>query len=106
MPTYNASDERQVKKARRKAAQAQAIKHDVVRKVMSSAPGRAWIYEMLDACHIYHTPFMVGNPDGTAFNLGEHNRGLALLADVQAAAPDLYLQMIQEAKNSSNTETT
>lgn len=100
---YNADDEKQVKKARKKAQQNEAIALDVVRQVMKSAAGRAWIYRMLERCHIYGNPFVPGQPDSTAFNLGEANQGKILLAEVQAASPDAYLVMINEAKNASNT---
>lgn len=103
---YNSSDEKQVKKARKKAEFDDALRLDVIRSVMQTAPGRLWIYGMLEECHIYGNPFVPGQPDVTAFNLGEANRGKRLLADVQNACPDLYLTMIQEAKNSSNTPTT
>ena len=97
---YNADDPKQVKKAQKQAELDEALKLDVIKAVMGTIPGRKWIYELLDRCHLYHTPFLLGQPDGTAFNLGEHNIGLKLLADVQSAAPDLYMQMVQEAKES------
>ena len=99
--TYNASDEKQVKKARKKAEVDKALSEDVVRNIMQSATGRAWIYKKLEGCHIYGNPFIPGQSDTTAFNLGEANQGKILLAEVQSAAPDLYLTMIQEAKSGS-----
>lgn len=98
---YDANDEKQVKKAKKKAEFDEALKLDVIRQVMGSAPGRTWIYGMLEECHIYGNPFIPGQPDVTAFNLGEANRGKRLLADVQAASPELYLTMLQEAKSSA-----
>ncbi len=95
---YDANDEKQVKKARKQAEFDKALELDVIKNVMASAPGRRWIYSWLERCHIYGNTFILGAPDGTAFNCGEENIGKQLLADVQTAAPDLYLTMIQEAK--------
>lgn len=98
---YNADDPKQVKRAKKQAEFDEAMKFDVIRSVMGTIPGRRWIYDMLERCYIYRTPFILGQPDGTAFNCGEQNFGNKLLADVQNAAPDQYLAMIQEAKSSS-----
>lgn len=100
--SYNASDPEQIRKAKDQAEFDEALKFDVIKNVMSAIPGRKWIYDWLNRCHIYHTPYVSGRPDDTAFNLGEHNIGLMLLADVQASSPDLYMQMVTEAKGSSS----
>lgn len=99
---YDANDEQQVKRARRKADLDQALKLDVIRSVMQNAAGRAWIYGFLDMCHIYGNPFIPGQTDVTSFNLGQANIGKILLSDVQNACPDLYLTMINEAKSNSS----
>ena len=99
---YDANDKEQVKKAKRKVEVDSALALDVVRNIMQSATGRAWIYNKLEQCHIYGNPFIPGQADTTAFNLGEANQGKILLAEVQAAAPDLYLTMLQEAKNTTS----
>jgi len=99
---YDANDEKQVRKAKKKAEIDNALSLDVVRSIMQTSPGRAWIYKKLEQCHIYGNPFIPGQADTTAFNLGEANQGKILLAEVQAAAPDLYLLMISEAKGHGN----
>ncbi len=99
---YNADDEKQVKTAQKKAKLNEAIKLDVIRGVMNTASGRQWIYGFLESCHIYGNAFCPGQSDVTAFNLGEENVGKRLLADVQNSAPDLYLQMINEAKSANS----
>lgn len=98
---YDANDEKQVKKARKEAEHGEALKLDEIRKVMQSSPGRQWMYGLLERCHCYSTSFIAGAPDASAFREGERNIGLQLLIDIQNAAPDLYLTMIQEAKNLS-----
>ncbi len=96
--SYNADDPKQIKKAKKKAEFNDALKLDVIRGVMSTPAGRWWVYGFLDSCFIYGNPFVPGEPDTTAFNLGAANIGKILLADVQVACPDLYLTMINEAK--------
>ncbi len=96
---YNANDEKQVRKAKKEAQFNDALKLDVVRNVMQTAAGRRWLYGILDMCYIYGNPFAPGQGDVTAFNLGQANIGKILLVDIQMATPDLYLTMIQEAKN-------
>lgn len=71
---------------------------DVLRKLMHDAPGRAWLYRILEACHIYESPFVPGQADSTAFKLGEQNVGRRLLAQVTAASGDLYMTMLKEAR--------
>lgn len=96
--SYNANDEKQVAKAKKDAELSGALRLDVIKNVMQTPAGRAWIYDWLSRCHVYSTPFILGASDGTAFACGEQNIGQQLIADVQSAAPDLYLTMIQEAK--------
>lgn len=95
---YNSDDPKQVKKAKDKAELAHAMKIDIVKGVMSTPPGRKWIYGILERCHIYGNPFVPGQSDVTAFNLGEANIGRSFLADVQEAASEDYLVMLREAK--------
>jgi len=97
--SYNANDEKQVKKARADAELAEALRLDVVRDVMKSAAGRFWIYGELFSRHIFSTTFVPGSPDISAFKEGERNSGLRLLADIQSAAPDQYALMLKEAKD-------
>ena len=98
---YNPNDEKQVAKARKQAEFDAALRLDVIKGVMQSVAGRQWIYSWLQRCHIYGNTFILGSPDGTAFNCGEENIGKQLLADVQQSCPDLYLTMINEAKGAS-----
>lgn len=99
---YNADDPKQVKAAKKQAEFDEALKLDVIKGVMSTIRGRQWIYDMLNSAHIFSTTFIMGSPDGSAFAEGERNHGLRLLVDVQNAAPDLYLLMVQEAKGTTS----
>ena len=98
---YNANDEKQVKKAKKRAEFDKAAELGVIRDIMSTPLGRAWIYKKLEICHIYGNPFVPGEGDTTAFKLGEANIGRMFLADVQEAASEMYLVMLKEAKSAS-----
>lgn len=96
---YDSSDPVQVNKQRRKAGRKRVERLEFVKAMMAVREGRAWMYGHLEACHVFHTSFVAGDPHATSFRCGEHNVGLRLLADVMAAAPEQYVEMIKEAKN-------
>lgn len=97
---YDASDPQQVNTARKKASRKNAKRLEVVAALMQHKDGRRWIHEQLDWCHIYGNPVIPGDTHATYFNLGQENIGKRLLADVVAAAPEQYILMLQEAKES------
>jgi hypothetical protein len=63
---------------------------------MSTIPGRAWVWGLLEACHVFATSH-TANALNTAFAEGERNIGLRILNDVMAACPDQYVVMTREA---------
>ncbi len=98
---YNADDPNQVKKAKKEAKFDRALELSVVKDIMRTPAGRKWMYGKLERCHIYGNPFVPGESDSTAFNLGEANIGRMLLSDVQEVAAEDYLVMLKEAKSSA-----
>lgn len=68
----------------------------VVQQIMDARSGRDWMYRKLAAMHIYETTFIPGQPDTTAFKLGEENIGKQFLADLQRSCPSQYLLMLSE----------
>ncbi len=99
---YNADDPKQVAAARKQAEFDEAVKFDEIRRWMGTSIGRKLIYDYLQSAHIFSTTFIQGSPDGSAFAEGERNHGLRLLADVQSASAELYMQMVAEAKNATS----
>jgi hypothetical protein len=67
-----------------------------VTTLMSSSAGRRFIYDLLDACHIYSTSYS-DNASRMAFQEGERNIGLRLVAVIQRACPQRYNEMLIEA---------
>lgn len=71
--------------------------------VMSSAPGRRFMWELLAECGIYRCSF---NNSGsqTFFNEGMRNVGTMKLAQLMKVCPDDYLKMQSEAMEESRNE--
>src|SRR5260370_11481714 len=95
--TFDGSDRKQVRAREKELKIDEGNRLAYTRRLMSDAPGRKWMYDLLLRCHIWQTPFAAGQIDTTAFRLGEQNLGLQVFADVMAAAPQEYVLMIQEA---------
>lgn len=94
--TFDATDPAAEANAKRDAARRERADLDVLRKLMNDKKGRDFLYRFLDACHINNTPFAPGQPDVTAFHLGEENVGKRFLSLAMTASTDLYMKMIQE----------
>ena len=92
---YDAGDpedvRRRVTEDRRRAAGSKTV----IRQIMASSEGRAWLYRFLSMCHVYQNPFSQ-NALSMAFMCGEMNVGQRLMADVVTAAPDKYFDMLSE----------
>ena len=95
--TYDGSNRKHIRQAEKSAIVADNERKLFVAHIMSTLPGRAWMHQLLSQCHIFHTPFVAGAPDFTAYNCGQQNLGLQIFADVHAAAPREYVLMMQEA---------
>lgn len=95
---YDLDNKEQVNNARKKAARIRASRLRFVAAAMEHPEGRAWFYEKLESCNIYGNPFMEEETHKTAFLLGEQNSGKKILADIMDAAPEKYLIMLSENK--------
>lgn len=65
--------------------------------IMGTRPGRRFLWRYLAKTYLFQTSF---NNSGsiTAFNEGMRNVGLMMLADINEAAPEKYLEMLKESK--------
>ena len=94
----NAADRKQIRSAE-KSSKLRAIQdREAVAAIMSTIPGRAWMWRQLSAAHIFADPF-TGDALREAYTKGERNFGQRLLSDIMAHCPDAYLQMTKEANN-------
>lgn len=96
--TYDTSDKEQVNKVRKRTARTRAERLKFVEAGMGVTQGRAWFFDLLKRAHIFQTPYTSGDPHATSFRCGELNLGLQILDDIQTAAPQEYIKMIEENK--------
>lgn len=68
-----------------------------IREIMAFKKGRRFMWRMLEATHIFQPIFDLQNAV-MAFNEGQRNIGLMLMADIQEASPEKYTLMMKEAK--------
>jgi hypothetical protein len=99
---FDAADAIAENNARRDIERLQREDLDVLRAIMHTKKGRAWIIRQLDRCHI-NSPakFVPGSADVTARNLGLEAYGIWLLQDVMKASVDLYMTAIKEAQEAA-----
>lgn len=97
---YNAAERLHVRRAAKASAVAQSLDDSVVRELMSTPLGRAWIWRKLEACHVFASSFAADDRT-TSFNEGQRSIGLALISDVMRACPDYYLLAMRESDERS-----
>ena len=92
---YNAAEREDVKALAKLAKQADKERQSVIMHIMDMKSGRAWLLEILEACHVF-APSFTPNALQMAFNEGERNVGLQLLASIMRYCPDDYTLMMRE----------
>ena len=72
------------------------IRRRTIQMLMSTDQGREWLYDILNSCNVYGTPF---NPDthATAYNCGALFIGRSLENDILNFSADSYAIMRREA---------
>lgn len=93
--TYNAAERKDVRRAEKDDDFLQRQRKDVVQALMSTSPGRAYIWAELGQCHIFASSFSL-DPLQMAFTEGERNIGLRNLNDILEWCPDQFVQMMRE----------
>src|SRR5215813_3500225 len=92
---YNAGERKDVRRAEKEAHLADRQRQEIITQIMSGTPGRRWVLEKLEECHIFRTSFH-REPTAMAFNEGQRDIGLRLLNDIMASCPDQYVLMMRE----------
>jgi hypothetical protein len=70
---------------------------ETLRRLMGHGHGRAFMYRLLNRCHIHNTPVVPGDPYTSAFNFGREDVGKQLVKELMRACPELYVKMLSEA---------
>lgn len=68
-----------------------------IRELMSFKVNRRVIWRLLEMAGLYRSSFALETPR-MAFNEGQRNLGLAVMADIMEACPERYAAMQREAK--------
>ena len=100
--SYDADDEGQVEAARRKADRNRERELADLRAVLATIEGRRLVWRYLTRCGVFKTS-MTGSSQ-TFFLEGQRNVGLWLLADINAADPAAYVQMLAESRAAEAAE--
>lgn len=93
--TFDSSDPKALKEIAKNEKHLDALRSEGLRSILSTEPGRAWIYSLMLVCTPLQSPFRT-DPYTTAFACGEQNIGLWAIAECHKASPELYLQMMKE----------
>ena len=92
---YDASNRRDVREAQKRQRVEDQQRREIVTGIMSLPPGRKWVCDILEACHVFATSYAdVGLR--MAFMEGQREVGLRLLVDIMGACPDQYITMMRE----------
>jgi hypothetical protein len=94
--TPSAADRKSIRRLEKLAEAQAAADAAVVRNLMSTVEGRAWVWRFLGQCHIFSSSF-TGEALSSAFREGERNVGQRLLNQVTDTCPDEYIQAMREA---------
>ena len=100
MPLRNVADPEQVKNASRAEKFSNERELKDFRAVMETPPGRRFIAGLLDFCG-FQRPSFTGN-SGTFYNEGQRSVALELWRRINSACPDLYFQMLSDAKENTD----
>lgn len=92
---FDASDPDIVAAAEARARRAEKAGALVVRQILSSKPGRAWLYRLLETCHVFQASYDA-EPHRMYFREGERNIGRQLLTQIEQADFAQMMAMIQE----------
>jgi hypothetical protein len=92
---YDAGNRRDVREAEKAQKVADQQRREVVSGIMSVAPGRKWMCELLEACHVFATSYSDVSLR-MAFCEGQRDVGIRLLTDIMGACPDDYILMMRE----------
>ena len=96
--TYNAATRKHVRDQEKRGKALDRDNTVIVRSIMSTINGRAWMFDKLQRRRVFSTPF-TADPYQTAFNCGVQNEGLRDFEEVVRLCPDEYVLMMREAND-------
>lgn len=103
MTEPNAADRKWIREREKSAKLLDLANQSVVVSLMSTPDGRRYIWDKLELAHIFSTTFSTDALQ-MAFNEGQRNQGLQLLADIIRWCPDQYIQAMRESNARRDTD--
>jgi hypothetical protein len=97
---YDAGNKKDVRRLEKQAKLEEQQRREIVAGIMSVAPGRGWMCQLLEHCHIFATSY-ADSSNRMAFMEGQREVGLNLLGDIMASCPDHYITMMRERNERS-----
>jgi len=97
----NAGDPEQVAEAKKAEERREREWREDLREVMSTKAGRRVVWRLLQNARVFESRFDI-NSLRMAFLEGNANQGLWLLAELDAACPELFDLMRREAREESD----
>src|SRR5215467_1326033 len=92
---YDAGNRKDVRTLEKQAKLEETQRREIISGIMSVAPGRRWMCDLLEHCHIFSTSYS-DVAHRMAFMEGQREVGILLLTDIMASCPDNYVLMMGE----------
>ena len=99
----NAADRKSIRRKEKAAKLSEANRKAVVVSLMSTAFGREWIWDLLEAAHMFQAN-TISDPRLSGIFDGERNLGLSFLSDVMTACHDQFIQAMRESNDRSSLD--
>ncbi len=101
-PPFSPDDPAQVRERKTKAQRERAQALEDLQLLMADARFRRFFWRVLSRCRIFQTSY-ASDPLQMAFNEGQRQVGLVLMADVHRIGMEDYLRMMDEARQGDET---
>lgn len=98
----NAADPRAVREAEKREKNRARQRADAYKQLLDLPAGRLVLWDLLDGTNVFATTFDT-NGARMAFNEGQRNVGLRVLATITDVRPDAFLLMQREAADRART---
>ena len=105
MTQTNAADRKSIRAAEKAAALLEQAEREVTISIMSTGPGRAYMWRRLEAARVFSTTYS-DDTHRMAFQEGERNAGLQLLNSLMQFCPDLFILAMREANERRTADLT
>lgn len=92
----DASDEKQVSRAKQKAADRRRNHLRVLERLLADAPGRQFLWDMIEKGHVWAQTVDYQSHPRMCFKEGERTMALQLFNDIVQNYPQAYLLMTKE----------